>query len=74
MMATFHVTTAFVTIATVLPGAMIATMTAMAVIDVYAHAARTHSDTHALRLCNRSHRANAQQRRDGDTHDSKRLH
>jgi hypothetical protein len=55
MMATFHVTTAFVTIATVLPGAMIATMTAMAVINVYADAARTHSDTHALRLCNRSH-------------------
>jgi len=71
--ATFHMAASLVTIAAIFPPTMI-TAIAMALANVDANTAGANTDTHALGLCNRSHRTNTHQRRDRDTHDSEFLH
>jgi hypothetical protein len=55
MVTPFHVATTLVTLAPILPLAMIAAMSAVAVVDMDADATRTHSDPYALSLSHRSH-------------------
>ena len=62
VMAALHVAAfvAMVTITMIVAVTMpVAAMTVMAVVDMHADPARADTDSHALCLCDRSHRANA---------------